>query len=336
MKRERIDKRMSRNIITKVICPFVKDLGAKYLWDSPAMTGYDHENKSLSYDLARKKHGDKRMRTTVKFEGIHYKDGEQTEGPTYTVEIDHRLGWSRKLDNRKVKNNVTVSEKIMTYEETFNKFSTRSSLDIINNMSASAQGEIAGIGGTVSTSTTIHAHTEVETEKMNHVKKERIVDDTTVLDYPGPVLYEEDTTDDDGVFHQKGSIQYPGDVWLIERPVVKLQTTTPVTLWGIWDCAILHINIYDWAGYNSVLPSGEHDNVLKLNGLGELIDLIKRNLVLQYPWSAKYRPSEAVKDGLKWLENEKKRNVGPVEYDRVRLIEDVASLEPSIVTPQEA
>ena len=121
MKRERIDKSMSLEVIRRVIRPVYEDWGAKYLWDHPSMTGYDHENKTMWYDLARKKHGDKRMRSTLKYEGIHYADGEQIEGKTTTVEIDHRIGWSRKLDNRQVANHVTVSEKIMSYEETFNK-----------------------------------------------------------------------------------------------------------------------------------------------------------------------------------------------------------------------
>ena len=142
--------------------------------------------------LGHKVHGDKRHRSAVTFEGIYYKDGKQIEGKTTTVEIDHRIGWSRKLDNRKVANKVTVAEKIISFEETFNKLRTLTSLDIMTSFSASAQGEIAGIGGNVSQSLQTHAHTEVETEKMNHVKKERIIDDTTVLDYPGPVIYEAD------------------------------------------------------------------------------------------------------------------------------------------------
>ena len=147
MKRERIDKTMSLEIIRRVIQPVCKDLGSKYLWDHPSMTDYDHENKTVSYDLGRKKHGDKRMRTTLKYEGIHYADGEQIEGKTTTVEIDHRIGWSRKLDNRKVANHVTVSEKIMSYEETFNKLRTFTSLDIVNNLSASAQGRLLASAG---------------------------------------------------------------------------------------------------------------------------------------------------------------------------------------------
>ena len=203
----------------------------------------------------------------------------------------------------------------------------------MNSFSASAQGEIAGIGGTVSNSQTISAHTELEIEKMNHVKKERIIDDRTVLDYPGPILYEADEPDGDGGMHRQGSIKYPGEIWLVERPVLTLQTTTPITQYGIWDCGRLHLNVYDWAGNFGALPSGKHKNELVLNGLGELLDLMKGNLVLQYKWSAKYKPSKAVREAIAWLEDEEQRRVGPVEWDRVHLIEDVASLEPSIVTP---
>ena len=71
---------------------------------------------------------------------------------------------------------------------------------------------------------------------------------------------------------------------------------------------------------------------LCLNGLNELLDLMKGNLVLQYKWSSGYRPNAAVKKAIAWLEDINNRLVGPVEWDRVRLNEDVASLEPSIVT----
>ena len=36
---------------------------------------------------------------------------------------------------------------------------------------------------------------------------------------------------------------------------------------------------------------------------------------------------------MAWLEDEENRRVGPVEWDRCRVNEDVAALEPSIVTP---
>ena len=335
MKRERIDKTMSRESMKRVIIPFIKDLGARHLVN-PYMTGYDHENKSISYGLGYKKHGDKRHRSSVKFEAIYYDDGEQIEGATVTIEIDHRVGWSRKIDNRRVANKVTVAEKIVSFEETFNKLRTFSSLDIMNQFTASAKGEIAGIGGSVSSTSSVHAHTEVETEKFNRQKRERIIDDTSVLDYPGPVRWDDDVQADDGsTLHRKGSIRYSGEVWLIERPVLKLQTTTPMTQWGIWDCGRIHLNIYDWAGNYGALPSGKHKNKLTLNGFRELLDLMKGNLPLQYPWSAKYRPSKEVREGIKWLEDGDQRRVGPVEWDRVRLNEDVASLEPSIVTPKE-
>ena len=91
MKRERIDKSMSREVLNRVIIPVVQDFGAKHLV-TPFLGRYDHENKTLTWGLGYKKHGDKRHRTAAKFEGIHYADGEQIEGDTTTVEIDHRIG----------------------------------------------------------------------------------------------------------------------------------------------------------------------------------------------------------------------------------------------------
>ena len=197
MKRERIDKKMSREVIRRVIRPLVEDLGARHLVET-YMTEYDHEVKTLAYRLGAKRHGDKRHRTSVRFEGIHYADGRQFEGPTTTVEIDHRVGWSRRLDNRRVATPVTVAEKIVSFEEEFNKLKTSSSLDIVSNLSASAQGEIMGIGGSVSSSVTTSLHSQIDTEKMNHTRRERIIDDTSVLDYPGPVLWERDDVDAEG------------------------------------------------------------------------------------------------------------------------------------------
>lgn len=334
MQRERIDKTMSHKVMANVIYPVVRWMGAKHLVKDPFMKEYNHEDKNISYGLGYKHHGDKRHRTTVGFEAIYYADGKQKEGKTNTVEIDHRVGWSRQIDNRKVTNKVTVSEKIVSFEETFNKLATETSLDIVNSFSASAKGEIAGIGGSATSSTTTSLHTQINTEQMNHTKRERVIDDTTVLDYPGPVLYEADEFDENGkLLHQKGSVQYEGEIWLIERPVLKLQTTTPMKQWGVWDCGILYLNVYDWAGYGGVLPSGEHKNTFKLNGLKELLLLIKGDLVLQYPWSGKAKQTKEIKKAIAWLENEDNRRVGPVEWDKVRLNEDVASLEPSIVTP---
>ena len=177
--------------------------------------------------------GDKRPPDTrtdqLRFEGIYYRDGEQTEGKTTTVEIDHRVGWSRKIDNRVVKNVVKVEEKIVSFEETFNKLRTFTSLDIASQFSATAQGEVLGIGGSVSQSTSITAHTEVETEKFNRTKKERIIDDTSILDYPGPILHDVDVFEDGAIVARQGSVKYEGEVYLIERPVVTLQTVTPMT-----------------------------------------------------------------------------------------------------------
>ena len=322
MKRERLDKQMSQRVINKVLYPLAKDLGSKHLWDNPSMTDYDHENKTLSYDLGRKKHGDKRMRTTAKYEGIYYRDGEKTEGETRTIEIDHRVGWSIKHDNRLVQNDEVIKRKVMSYEEEFNKIRSLTSLDVAQSMSATAQGEIMGFGGSVTTNTSIAAHTEVETEKFKHTKREIVIEDEVRVHYPGPILDE------------AGRVLEEGEIWLVERPLLTLQTITPMTQWGIWDCGRLRFNLYDWAGNRGIMPSGEHWNVLEFAGLEELLSFMRRELILQYPWSDNYKPSDDAKRGMDWLADEQKRWVGPVEWDRIRLNENVSALEPSIVTSE--
>ena len=311
MNRERIDKDMAFKVVRKVLHPLVKDLGARRLVQ-PYLRSYNDENKSIEIGLGVKRHSSsKRHRTTATFKAVNYRDGKLIEGFKSTVEIDRELAWSRRHDNRQVQNKETVLEKILTFDETFNKLRTKTSLSIVNNMSATAQGEIAGFGGSVSSSTTTSAHTEVETEKFSHHKEERVVENTVVIEYP------------------------LGEIWLIERPVVTLQTIQPVQQWGVWDSPI-RLDLYDWSGNNGPLPGGEHWNILEFASLDEVASLIRGEMVLSYKWSENWKPSKAVWAGLRWLEDESNRHVGPVEWDRVRITKDTGSLDPSIVTPETA
>ena len=77
-----------------------------------------------------------------------------------------------------VQNDETVVIKIASFEESFNKIRTFSSLDLMQSFSATAQGEIMGIGGSVTSTTEAKAHTELETETFNRTKKEMIIDDS--------------------------------------------------------------------------------------------------------------------------------------------------------------
>ena len=123
------------------------------------------------------------------------------------------------------------------------------------------------------------------------------------MQYPGPVLYKENVfnIEDGSIHHREGDVEHPGEVWLIERPIMSIQTIQPVTQWGIWDVGKIVLDLYDWAGNRGIMPSGKHWNVLEFNGLNELLDFMRRELVLQYPWSSKYRPSDAAKAGMAWL-----------------------------------
>ena len=324
MKRERIDKEMSKEIVKRVLKPLALDLGAKRIRQNPYIRSYNHKNKNIEWLLGERKsasqhHG--RFRTRVEFHAITYTDGKMTEGETKTFELDHRVGWSRRHDNRKVANKEVVEETIITFEETYNKVRSFSSLDVLTELTVTAQGEVAGFGGSVTEHTSIQAHTELEVEKFNHKKTEKKIVDNVTIEYPGPVR------------NDAGEIVTEGDVWLIERPVLTIQSITPVTQWGIWDCGTIILDLYDWSGNHSILPSGRHSNKLKFNGLSEVLDFMNRELVLQYRWSEKYRPSSKAKEGMAWLADEENRYVGPVEWDRVRVNENTGSLEPTIVTP---
>ena len=65
----------------------------------------------------------------------------------------------------------------MSFVEDFNKIRSLTSLDLLQHFSVSAQGSVLGIGGSVSSTTEARAHSEVETEKFNHTKEERVLKD---------------------------------------------------------------------------------------------------------------------------------------------------------------
>ena len=90
----------------------------------------------------------------------------------------------------------------------------------------------------------------------------------------------------------------------------------------------------DWAGNYGVMPGGEKKNVLEFSGVNELVSFMKGDLVLSYKWSTKLKLSAQSKAGLKWLQDEDKRRVGPVEWEQVRVNEDVAALQPIVVSPE--
>ena len=161
------------------------------------MGEYNDEEKTINWGLGHKNHGDKRHRTHVRYEGISYLDGEKIPGPTRQIVTNERVVWSRKQDNRLAQNDETYGTKEMTYDESYNEVTTDSSLDLRQNFSVSGSGSVAGIGGSVSQSTDIHAHTGVATKQWDLTKKERVIDTTSNLLYPGP-LYRIDK-DENGV-----------------------------------------------------------------------------------------------------------------------------------------
>ena len=228
--RERVDRRMSQEVVKRVLIPLALDLGARYIV-RPYLGAYSDEDKTIKWGIGHKRHGDRRHRTSATFTGIVYRDGEKTEGETRSIEVDRRVGWSRKHDNRLVANQEDVNVKIASFNEQYNRIRTFTSLDLIQRFSGSAKGEVLGIGGSVQSSTEAHAHTEVETEKWGRTKQEMVLEDHVRIAYPGPIL------------DADGRVVEPGNIWLIERPVATLHTITPITQHGLWDCAEVAL---DW------------------------------------------------------------------------------------------
>ena len=92
--------------------------------------------------------------------------------------------------------------------------------------------------------------------------------------------------------------------------------------------------MYDWAGNYGPMPKGEHDGKLEFSGFDELASFMHKDLVLRYKWLPGLKLSDESKRGLDWLQDEGNRKVGPVEWERIRVNENVSALEPTIITPE--
>ena len=322
--REQVDLAMMRQVNRRVLIPLLLDMGSRYLV-KPYIVKYDDEAKTANWRFGSKRHGDKRHRTSVTYAGITYNDGEIRDGKTYQRVEESYSAWSVKHDNRLVQNDETISKKVVSYEETYNQIDTFSSLDLMQRFTATAQGEIAGIGGSVTTTTEARAHTELKTQKYDRQRREVVLDTSAHICYPGPVY--RDDYDEDGRISGRTLVQ-EGEIWFVDRPIEVIHTVTPVEQEGTWDAAIT-LDLYDWAGYRGPLPRGEHDNKFKFANMNELLSFMRRELVLQYKWLPKLKLSDESKRGLNWLADEANRRVGPVHWSRVRVNENVAALEPS-------
>ena len=278
-----VDKRMSNEMNRRAIIPLCLNLGARHLV-RPYLGAYKDEEKSLKWGLGHKDGGDKRHRTDVGYVGIHYADGDKREGATHEIVVDRRIEWSVRHDNRLLQNKQEKELNSMSFVETFNKLRTFSSFDLIQRFSASAKGEVLGIGGS---SKFVYRRTrpyEIETEKFNRTKEERVLKDKFEILCPGPILYDADVVDDDGtVLHRKGTIAEEGKIWLVECPVATVHTVTPHYAVGNvgrpYRAEPLRLG---W----QLRPHAErpHDSVLEFSGVNELISFMQGDLVLQYQW----------------------------------------------------
>ena len=71
---------------------------------------------------------------------------------------------------------------------------------------------------------------------------------------------------------------------------------------------------------------------MKFAGLNDLAAFMRKDLVLRYKWLPRLRLSDEGRKALRWLEDESNRRVGPVEWERISVNENVSALEPSIIT----
>ena len=92
--------------------PFLAALGAIRLQDEVERVGRDaglpHEWK-----LGWKKHGDKRHRTRITFEGIDYSDGKSKDGTAKIFDLPSEgLGWSRTYNAKAIPVDEEINEEI--------------------------------------------------------------------------------------------------------------------------------------------------------------------------------------------------------------------------------
>ena len=226
-----------------------------------------------------------------------------------------------------VQNDETITKKVVSYEETYNQIETLTSLDLMQRFSTTAQGEIAGIGGSVTSTTEARAHTEVATNKYDRKRREVVLDTSARICYPGPVY--RDDYDAQGLLSGRTLVQ-EGEIWFVDRPIEVVHTVTPVEQEGTWDAAI-KLDLENWAGNYGVLPDGEHWNVFEFANLSELMSFMHKEMVLQYKWLPNLKLSDESNRGLEWLEDVNNRMVGPVYWNRVRINENVAALEPTVL-----
>ena len=154
--RERVDKRTSAEINRRVMIPLLADLGARYLAQAlpRRLPGRREEHQVGSRPPPQEgppEHGRRTKASTTA-------TAPMTEGPTRSIEVDRRVVWSVKHDNRLVQNDETRASKVVTFDESFNKIRTFSSFDLMTRFSASAKGEVLGIGGSVTNTTEARAH----------------------------------------------------------------------------------------------------------------------------------------------------------------------------------
>ena len=113
----------------RVLMPLIVDLGGRYLV-KPYLGKYSDEEKTARWGFGYKKHGDKRHRTTVEYQGINYVDGENARGQDATSALRTATSaWSKSstTTGRRRTTRPSRLQKKASFEETYNQIETFSS-----------------------------------------------------------------------------------------------------------------------------------------------------------------------------------------------------------------
>ena len=146
------------------LTPVLEDLGVRYLRDDPLRKGRDAEQPH-EWGLGWKRHGDKRHRTGITFDGFNYVDGDRREGATQIQHLGgNREGWSEIYKKSDVDIGVVVDEELSLLDETYTEDRVSASFEVTSKTTSEANAGVkAGpinAGASVTNETTVSAGSE--------------------------------------------------------------------------------------------------------------------------------------------------------------------------------
>ena len=324
--REQVDKRMMQQINRRIITPLLLDLGARYLVQ-PYMGKLRRRGEDRQVGLwpqEARRQAPPHDRGVPR--GISYTDGEKTEGKTYQRVEDRYSAWSVKHDNRLVQNDETVRKsKVASFEETYNEIKTFTSLDLMQRFSCISAGRDCGHRRLR------HVHHRGAGAQRGQDQQVRPQEARGCAGHVRPPFSTPVPSTATTTMRREGCrggrsckrARYglwtaPSRLSTRSRPSsrrgrgTRASSSTWRTGQATTGCCRTGSIGTSWSSPTST----------------SLLSFMRKEQVLQYKWLPKLNLSDESKRGRDWLADEANRRVGPVYWNRVRVNENVAALEP--------